>query len=161
MFSPHTRTILPLNTDIYQSSSCDRCLVFLSQAPQLCTCKQAKDLFSKLTDSSPKLNPLYTHNSQNIKPSLQIIHAAHTHVHTCSHTHAHTHTWHIHMCTHTRTHTHTHTHTHKKQSKAKQSVSLPLSGHAIWHSQNARALSGPMSQCNATSWSRARNSQVD
>ena len=46
------------------------------------------------------------------------------------------------------------------QSK-KQSVSLPLSGHAIWHSQNARALSGPLSQCNATSWSRARNSQVD
>ena len=59
--------------------------------------------------------------------------------------------------THCRIHAHTHTH----KAKAKQSVLLPLSGHAIWHSQNARALSGPMSQCNATSWSRARNSQVD
>ena len=55
---------------------------------------------------------------------------------------------------------HTHTHTHKKK-KAKQSVSLPLSGHAIRHGRNTRALSGPMSQCNATSWNRARNSQVD
>ena len=43
----------------------------------------------------------------------------------------------------------------------KQNVSLPLSGHAIWHSQNACALSGPLRQCTATSWSQARNSQVD
>ena len=52
------------------------------------------------------------------------------------------------------------TNRHKKK-KAKQSVPLPLSGHAIRQGRNARALSGPMSQCNATSWSRARNSQVD
>ena len=66
------------------------------------------------------------------------------------------------LCTHPSTNTHTRTCTHSKKSKSKkQSVSLPLSGHAIWHSQNARALSGPLSQCNATSWSRARNSQVD
>ena len=54
--------------------------------------------------------------------------------------------------------THTHTRTQKKQS-----VSLLLSGHAnaIRHSRNACALSGPLSQCNTTSWSRARNSQVD
>ena len=45
--------------------------------------------------------------------------------------------------------------------KPKQSISLPLSGHAIWHSRNARELSEHLSQCNATSWSRARNSQVD
>ena len=77
-------------------------------------------------------------------------HYTHIHTHTHTHTHAHTHA-----------HTHTHTHTQKQSKKQKQSVSLPLSGHAIWHSQNARALSGPLSQCNATSWSRARNSQVD
>ena len=53
------------------------------------------------------------------------------------------------------------THTHTKSKSKKQSVLLPLIGHAIWHSQNARALSGPMSQCNTISWSRARNSQVD
>ena len=58
-----------------------------------------------------------------------------------------------HFTTHTITHTHAHTHA---QKKAKQSVPLPLSGHAIRHGRNARALSGPMSQCNATSWSRAR-----
>ena len=62
----------------------------------------------------------------------------------------------VYRCIHTYVHT-THTHTKAK----KQSVSLPLSGHAIWHSQNVRALSGPLNQCNATSWSRARNSQVD
>ena len=56
------------------------------------------------------------------------------------------------LCMHTQVHTYIHT--------QKQSVSLPLSGRAIWHSQNARALSGLLSQCNATSWSRARNSQV-
>ena len=90
-----------------------------------------------------------------------------THTHTHTHTH-HTHHTPTHTPTHTRTPTHTptpttHTHTPHTQSKKskKQSVSLPLSGHAIWHSQNARALSGPLSQCNATSWSRARNSQVD
>ena len=49
----------------------------------------------------------------------------------------------------------------KCTQKQKQSVPLPLSGHAIRHGRNARALSGPMSQCNATSWSQARNSQVD
>ena len=41
-------------------------------------------------------------------------------------------------------------HTHKAKAK-KQSVPLPLSGHlphAIRHSRNARALSGPLSQCN-------------
>ena len=59
---------------------------------------------------------------------------------------------HTHTHTHTRAHTHTRTHTHKKK-KQKQSVSLPLNGHAIRRSRNARALSGPLSQCNATSWS--------
>ena len=89
--------------------------------------------------------------------------AVHTCLHTHTHTHKHTHTYtriHAHMHAHAQAdaQAHAHTHTHTKQ---KQSVSLPLSGHAIWHSQNARALSGPMSQCNATSWSWARNLQVD
>ena len=87
---------------------------------------------------------------------------AHTHTHTHTHIHKHTHCVYMHTHTHTRartskrtrTHTRTHTHTHK----AKQSVLLPFSGHVIWYSQNSRALSGPLSQCNATSWSRARNS---
>ena len=71
---------------------------------------------------------------------------------------AHAHRGLISTYAHTHIHIHTHTQTHKK---AKQSVPLPLSGHAIRHGRNAGALSGPMSQCNATSWSRARNSQVD
>ena len=79
----------------------------------------------------------------------------HTHTYTHMHTHTHTHTLTL-TLTHTYTYTHTHTHIKKKQS-----VPLPLSGHAIRQGRNARALSGPMSQCNATSWSRARNSQVD
>ena len=68
---------------------------------------------------------------------------------------------HPHTPTHPHTYTPTHTHTYIHTYKKKQSVPLPLSGHAIRHGRNARALSGPMSQCNATSWSRARNSQVD
>ena len=69
---------------------------------------------------------------------------------------------HVHTCarTHTNLHTHAHTHTHTHTSKVK-CVAVPLSGHAFWHSQNARALSGPLSKCNATSWSLAKNSQVD
>ena len=65
-----------------------------------------------------------------------------THTHTHARTHAHTHT-----------HARTHTHIHTQKQKAKQSVSLPLNGHTIRRSRNARALSGPLSQCNATSWS--------
>ena len=80
-------------------------------------------------------------------------HTIHKHTHACTHTHRHAHT-HMHIRTHARMHARTHT-------KQKQSVSLPLSGHATWYSRNARALSGPLSQCNTTSWSRARNSQVD
>ena len=84
-----------------------------------------------------------------------ILYLLHCTIHSHEYTHTHTHT-HTHTRTHTHAHTHTHTHTHTKKKDKRQSVSLPLSGHAIWHSQNARALSGPLSQCNATSWSRAR-----
>ena len=97
----------------------------------------------------------------NSSLSLSLTHTQ-IHAHTCARMHTRTHT-HTHTCTHTHTHkSHTHTQiTHTQKKAKKQSVPLPLSGHAIRQGRNACALSGPMSQCNATSWSRARNSQVD
>ena len=52
----------------------------------------------------------------------------HTQTHVCTHKHMYAHT---NTCMHTQTHVCTH---------KKASVSLPLSGHAIRHSRNARAL---------------------
>ena len=53
--------------------------------------------------------------------------------------------------------THTHTKTKDKDKVFRCRLAVTLSGIA----RNARALSGPLSQCNATSWSQARYSQVD
>ena len=82
----------------------------------------------------------------------------HTRTHTTPHTHTHTHT-HTHHTPYTHTHTHTHTHTQKQSKVYRCRLAVTQSGLALC--RNACALSGPLSQCNATSWSWARNLQVD